>query len=86
MQAPGSCRWMEVLLHIAGMSPGRCEKLDSFCLLKLLVHSLVADKFLGYLHPTTWEGLSSHWGKKSCVENQCDTEQGFGEDGGKSCL
>lgn len=33
-QAPGSCRWREVLPLIAGMSE-RCEKPERFCLLKL---------------------------------------------------
>lgn len=60
MQAPGSCRWREVLLRIAGMSPGRCEKPDSFCLLKLLDHSLVADKFPGI--------LISQWGENTPVQ------------------
>lgn len=41
---------------------GRCEKPDSFCLLKLLVHPFMGlTSFRGYLYPTTWEGFSSRW-------------------------
>lgn len=80
MQAPGSCRWREVLLRIVGMSPGRCEKSDSFCLLKLLDHSLVADKFPGI--------LISHCGEKTPCRNQCDIKSDFAsrEGGEKLCL
>lgn len=88
MQAPGSCRWRELVLHIAGMSQGRCEKPDSFCLLKLLVHSLVADKFPGILISHHLGRLLIPLGKKYHAENQCDIKQDFAsrEDGEKSCL
>lgn len=60
----GSCRWREVLLCIAGMSQGMCEKPDSFYLLKLLVHSLMADRFLGMLLSHHLRGLLIPLGKK----------------------
>lgn len=56
LQDPGSHRWREMLPHVAGMAPGRCEKPDRFCLLKPLVCSLMADKFLGIL-------ISHHLGR-----------------------
>lgn len=58
-QAPGSCRWREVLPLVAGMS-GRCEKPERFCLLRLPAHSPTCQAS-GDTHSYHLGRFSSHW-------------------------